>query len=230
MRQIIFLLLISSIASGQSLGRYPFARAHPSGAVGWTNLVGHWSLIGNDLTDHEGSDDMSATNAVNSADTAYYFDGNGDYLSFTGTVNTECTFMIEVYPLNTGSKDIFGSSGGAGAIELVAYLTTLRLRVIIGGGSGTSMADLALTANEWNWVSIAVSDAGNTVKYGVDGSYETETDWTETTIFQTNRVGSFSGANDFYGYIRNVWKFSDIKAESYTTAMEGRDYADGDPE
>jgi len=233
MRQIIILLLISSIASGQSLGRYPFARAHPSGSdPTWTNLVGYWSLLDGSLVDSAGSDNMIATNAVNHNDTCFYLDGDGDYLSFTGTTNTECTWMMEVWMLDSDSADLLGASV-AGAVELYTFSTTSRPRAYLGGGGGTSVPIISITPGQWVWLTITVSDATNTVKYGIDGVYESETDWTNTITTATNRIGSYSVgglADPFYGYIRRIWKFSDLKAESYTTSMEGRTYAEGDPE
>lgn len=237
MRQLIliFLLFTSFIITAQStlVGRFPFDSSKgtpepPPEPPTWTNLIGHWPMINNSLADFHDSDDMTATNAVNSGDSCWYFDGTGDYLSFTGTTNTVCTWMLELYPLSTDALDILGATGAG--MELYLLSSSLRPRIVIGGGGGTTPVSLSLTVNQWNWVTVTISDASNTVRYGINGVYESETDWTETTSAETNRIGSFTAGLDFYGYIRNVWKFSDLKADSYNTLMEDRTYEEGDPE
>lgn len=227
----ILLLTISIEASAQNLGRYPVSHGYSvSTTPTWTNLVGHWPMLNNDLSDVHGSDDMTATGAVNSGDSCFYFDGVGDFLSFTGTVNKVVTMIIEFYPDGVGTCDIFGTSTGAG-LELYAVATN-RPRVVIGGGSGTTVPVLSFTDVQWNLISIVADDVSGDgdVVYGVDGAYETEIDWSQTVTVATDRVGNSGPGADIKGYVRNIWIFSDQKTQSYITAMNGTEYADGDPE
>ena len=149
----ILLLLICLWASGQVMGRYPHSRSmgeppEPPPPSGWTNLVGYWALTGGVLTDSAGTDDMSATGAVNRGDTAYYFDGVGDFLSWTGTVNTEATYLFEIWPLAYGAYDLMGGANGAQEIALYDVSTSLRPRALIGGGSGATVATATLVTGQ----------------------------------------------------------------------------------
>ena len=237
MRHVISILLLSIClwASGQVMGKFPHSRStgeppEPPPPSGYTNLVGYWALTGGVLTDSAGTDNMVATGAVNRGDTAYYFDGVGDFLSWTGTVNTEATYLFEVWPLTYAAYDLMGGATGGQEIALYCPSTNLRPRALIGGGSGASVATASLLVDQWNYLSVSFSDSGDSIVYGVNGVYQTVTDWDETTSAVTNTIGTGTVGSDFYGYIKNIWKFSDVKSESYKTAMQGRYYSEGDPE
>jgi len=195
----------------------------------WTNLIGHWTLENGDLTDQHGSDDMSINgSAANSGDSCFHFGGSGDYLTFTGTTHTDqVTFLLKVWPESTGPYDLLGGTG-TGELALYTYDVYLRPRVYASGGG--SVPSLAMTEDEWNYLSVRVDMDHDSVRYGVDGVYEMENDFDNVGSSATNAVGSYSVGNDFNGYIKEIWIFSDYKTTDYVNAMENRDYVDGDPE
>lgn len=233
MRRVISILLLFTcmLTYGQVMGRYSHSRSTGAPpAEAWTNLVGYWALTGGSLVDSAGSDNMGATGAVNSGDTAYYFDGVSDFLSWSGTINTESTYLFKIWPLSYAAYDLMGAATGGQEIALYSPSTNLRPRALIGTGSGATVATATLIINQWNHLSVSFSDSGDSVVYGVNGVYQTVTDWTETTSAVTNLIGTGTVGSDFYGYIKEIWKFSDVKSESYKTAMDGRNYSEGDPE
>lgn len=202
----------------------------------WTNLVSHLAMVDGILADLHGSDNGTAYGAVNSGDTCFYFDG-GDSVSIGGAVLLEGTLVMEAFPTDAISQDLWGG-GGDDALAWYIYNDVFRQRVVSTGGGGTSVpsTDVSLIEDQWNFISIVFSASGDSVRYGANGVYETETDWTDTPTNKTTSIGknTYGGVGGFVGYIRKCWYFNDLKSDSYLTGMYNSgnpiDYADGDPE
>lgn len=231
-KAVILLLCLSVPLMGQ---RYktmmvtPKEQAAGGGGPSWTNLE-RWYKMMTDTTDSENSQDGTAYGASVSGDSCYVFDGN-DSISIPAYSDGTYTVIFQAYPDNDGDADLFG--GGEGAPKLTMW-TSYRLRFMEAGSGGTTVAALSLNNGQWNLVSVVVDGTANTVRFGVDGSYETETDWTYDPSAGITRIGGSSyDLNEFVGYIRNFVIFSDAKSDAYITAFynsgDFTEYEDGDP-
>lgn len=207
-----------------------------SAAPTWTNLLSWWKMTesgGGTAYDSHGSDDGTVTGATQSTD-GITFDGSGDYVDITGhVVSGSATFLFWCRPNGDPDCDVFGQSSGAGALKATMWLN-YRFRIMKAGGAGSSVVSLALTNASWNFVSIVVNGAANTVRFGVNGSYETETDWNSIPDAHTDRIGASTyDLGEFVGDLKEFAWFSDTKSDAYITAFynsgAGTAYEDGDP-
>jgi len=204
------------------------------GTPTWTNLL-HWYTLdeasGGTAADSYGSDDGTVTNATQGATgrigNGVSFDGIGDYITLgTGeTFNDQTwTFGAWVYPTTTEGVILGGVSG---CMTIIYGWTTLRLRVMAEGGSGTSVTGLTMTQNAWNFIS--VTQDGTTFRFGVNGSYE-DIVWDNYFVTASNTIGEGQEAVDFTGRLDEVVIFSDVKADAYLDAIRTglKTYTDGE--
>lgn len=201
----------------------------------WTNLL-HWYSFdeaeGN-LIDLHGTDDGVLTGCTQGStgkiNDAYTFNGSSDLITLgTGIVVgwNDFTFAGWIYPTDASGGIIGGTEG---AFEITLY-PDYHPRVMLAGGAGTDVPLLTLNANEWNF--LTVSRDNPNIRYGVNGSYETEV---FDTLFDgtTNEIG---GTVSVYGWLAGMFDefayFSDAKSDEYLTAMynsgNGKAYSDGE--
>jgi hypothetical protein len=229
---VILLLCLSVPVMGQkykTMVAAPITQAAGGGGTSWTNLERWYKLMTN-TNESENSQHGTAYGASVSGDTCYVFDGD-DSISIPAYTDGIYTIIFEAYPDNDGSANLFGGDENSPKLSM---WTSYRLRFMQAGSGGTSVADLSLNNGQWNLVSVVVNGTANTVRFGVDGSYETETNWDYDPTEGITRIGgSRYDLNEFVGYIRNFVIFSDAKSDAYITAFYNSGnfttYEDGDP-
>lgn len=207
----------------------------PTTTPTWTNLISWWDMTetsGGTAYDSHGTDDGTVTGASQTSG-GVVFDGTGDYIDITGSTVTDATFLFWIYPNGDPDCDIFGVGSNSAGFKLSLW-TSYRMRAMLAGSGGTTVVSLTLTNATWNFVSVVVDGTANTVRYGVNGSYETETDWNYDPTANTNRIGASNyDLGEFIGTLKKFAWFSDKKSDAYITAFynsgSGTEYTDGDP-
>jgi len=232
MRLILFLLLIPSFAFGQ-IGRFPMhslggGEAAPVGS--WTNLVSCWPMneTSGDAEDVEGGDDGTVYSGTQTTG-GFISAAGADSISITGVIQNTPGTWIMLCNITSNPINIIG--GDAGCMTLTVNASN-RLRVLEAGATGTDATSMSITQSTWQLISIRV-DPGDSIRYGINDSYETET-WSQTITKETTILAGGYYSWGYRGTIRNVFYFSDLKTDSYITAFYNggsfTDYEDGDPE
>ena len=155
------------------------------------NLVGYWPFDG-DANDIAGTNNGTLIgNVVLTADrdgnenSAYYFDGNGDYIrcnttGVTGTTARTFSFWARADALSTSEQTIFSYGG-----TIVANGSRFEVSLINGemicdiSGSNRGMKSTSISNANWNFHTVVFSGGANQtlssgVKYYVNGVLLTE--------------------------------------------------------
>lgn len=199
----------------------------------WTNLEMWLSMTESSGTvaDSSGNGYTGTVYNATQSTSGITFDGTGDSVSISPFLDNVCTIYLWVEPDSDPDCDIFG--GESGAFKLNMW-TNYRLRAMQAGAGGTSVTDLALTNSTYNFVSLRIDADGDSVRFGVGSSYETETNWTYTPTVGITTIGASKfDLGEFVGKIKYFVVFSDLKTDAYTTAFynsgNGTFYSEGDP-
>ena len=174
--------------------------------------------------------------AVQSA-SGVVFDGIDSYCNvpFAARSTNDFTFIMRIYP-DSGYSDRAWTGANDASVVLMhdsSYGLQVMQDNIIPPSTATT-----ITMNSDAWNMIAMTRVGNTFRFFINGSFETES--------YTVTGGTFSGANLKLGYckdgggagwfagvLRDIAIFSDAKSDAYITAFYNggsyTDYEDGDP-
>lgn len=180
----------------------------------------------------------TSTTQTKFADTAMYFDGNGDYITIPDNYDFHFThdFTIEFWMYHTSTSDggytaVFGGNG-SGTNGWNIYMQESSGNLYFFHTSFLITATSALTANTWHH--IAVTRSGSGIKMFVDGTQVGSTASSSATLVQNSsslgtRIGYDHGANGYYeGYIENLQVITGTAkyTSNFTapTAEQGRSY------
>jgi len=220
MRQIIFLLLISSIASGQSLGRYPFTHARPISSPGYdyTALVHWYPLIAN-YNDVKGTDHgtnngtYQADSLINSVVATYFNEAEDDYVALgTGTNHGSSTFSAfgtcRAHS-RTGNDGMY--VGGAGSAALVINSSGNPALIVVGGNYATS--SLVVPLGLESFVGWSYAQDRNKIRFYVNGNTDV-VDFSDTFSAVSNGIGGISTSYNWDGLWQNVTIWNDSLTEA----------------
>jgi hypothetical protein len=135
-----------------------------------------------------------------------YFDGSGDFLSWSGsTIGTQpFTAEMWVYPNSVnGTFALFGTASNGGFnLRLVGGSSTISVDAY--NSAANSFTVPAWTANQWYHI-VAVRNASNQLTVFVNGVRSSTGIVTMTTNFgATTKIGQSAELSDFNGYISNA--------------------------
>ena len=224
---------------------YTSAFTPPTEPVGNTNAdlylpmdnAGIFDKTGNHILTFVGDTKVS-TAYTKFADTAMYFDGNGDYVSIPdeSVFDFVGDFTIEFWMYHTSTSDggytaVFGGNG-SGSNGWNIYMQESSGNLYFFYSSFLISATSALTVNTWHH--IAVTRSGTDLKMFVDGTQVGSTATSSGTLLPNStgvgsRVGYDHGANGYYeGYIENLQVITNTAkyTSNFTapTAEQGRNY------
>jgi hypothetical protein len=133
-----------------------------------------------------------------------YFDGTGDYLTFTKNTTTS-SFTLEafVYPTTAAQQWVFGGDGTVNSTNNVQFrfdTSAGTIEFILNGAAVFTVTSTFVPINAWSHIVFARSGSScaiflNGVRVGTG---------TSTAALNVNRVGAYSTTFVFNGYISNA--------------------------
>jgi hypothetical protein len=147
-----------------------------------------------------------------------YFDGNGDYLFWLTTANTQFgsgDFTIEFWvrattTVGSGGDVIFDRRSAAAARGIVISLENDGRIYFYGGDTGTTSWEVSISTavlNTGQWYHYAASRAGTTYRCFLDGTLQNSATNSVTLADDTSstRIGAaIDNANYFDGYLDDL--------------------------
>ncbi len=172
----------------------------------------------NDAKDLIGSNDGTVTNAVliinhlGQVNSAYSFDGSGDYIDMGSTTNlvpsgNNLTLFcwVNINPSASNSAQICGKGSSSSWADIryrLVFADNNTFRFGVGNTSGTTHEVSSGTITKGQWYFLTGVFDGSNVQLYLDGEYVTQTAWSGTFPTTNNNfvVGKASNAAEQYLY------------------------------
>lgn len=188
-----------------------------------TGLAGWWTMDGN-ASDSSGNGMTGAVSGATlvtgqngQASSAYGFDGIGNYISLTSST----PLNLNVFSVSAWVK-MDANIGASTWNDIVMGTSTNDWGVGVNAnasGSGfsrvtkVSILDATASSNEVTrqvWKHIVMTYSGSQVLYYIDGQLDYTTNFSQTFISSTKRIGSRNGSGYFHGAIDDLRAYNRV--------------------
>lgn len=177
----------------------------------WNGLLAYYTADStpNDATGngYDGTLVNGATYGTGIINNGFSFDNVNDYIDISPTLGASFsspssahTYNAWIYPTNITDANNFIVENGSTTSGTAMTLRGSKLGFFYNGGSNVATSTATVVINTWNMVT-CVYDGISSVSFYLNGSFvqSMTASWTETPGTTKTVIGSYYGANHFFG-------------------------------